>query len=99
MCFTLRIFCRDFSAQPQCPAGCSLCNDLLELGGYKVQSYTQERAALSPRMVLYCFVSLSLLQMLVYSGMQQTGKRNVIKKVITKFSYVNTSSFLGRSLE
>lgn len=64
-----------------------------------MQSYTQERAALSPHMVLYCFVSLSLLQMLVYSGMQQTGKGNVIRKVIPKFAYVNTSPFLGKSLE
>lgn len=63
------------------------------------QTLTQDRAAPSPHMILYCFVSLSLLQSLVDSGIQQTNKGNEIRKVISKFSHVNTSPFLGKNLE
>lgn len=60
---------------------------------------TQERAALSPHKILFCFVYLCLLQGLVGSGIQQISEGKKIKKVIPKLSYVNTSPFLGKNLE
>lgn len=59
---------------------------------------TQERAALSPQMILFSFVYLFLLQRLVESGIQQTSEWKVIKKVVPKIILYKYFCFSGKEL-